>query len=160
MRYPSLFARLVANTADPISDTGCWIWRGQIGTNHRPQISMRVDGKHRTLNAARVMLGLFYVLDAEAEASHLCADSYLCINPDHLLPETKRQNMARRWGKPVPAGRLWQARHPADDSDIPFNIDGAVNNRTLGEDLLLTVPSIKPTLHPCAERFGAMEQTA
>lgn len=157
MKYRSLFARLVANTADPISDTGCWLWTGQVGTNHRPQISMRVDGKHRTLNAARVMLGLFYEIDDEAEASHLCSDSYLCINPDHLLPETKAQNMARRWGKPVPLGRVWSERV---DSPTAFVSDGAVNNRALDSDLLLTAPSIASTLHPCAERFGAMEVAA
>lgn len=154
MKYPSLYARLVANTHDPISDAGCWIWRGQVGTNRRPQLSMRINGKHCTCNAARVMLGLFYVLDAEAEASHLCADSWLCINPDHLLPETKQQNMARRWGKPVPAGRVWVERA---DSPVAFVSDATVNNRTLGEEMLLTAPSIAPTLHPCAERFGAME---
>lgn len=78
---------------------------------------MRVPGKRHPLqfNAARVMLNQFWVLDDEAEASHLCSHSWLCIHPDHLIPETKAQNMARRWGKPVPPGRTWQRREPIDD---------------------------------------------
>jgi hypothetical protein len=31
-----------------------------------------------------------------AEASHLCEDNWLCVNPDHLLWETKIENIARR----------------------------------------------------------------
>jgi hypothetical protein len=30
------------------------------------------------------------------EASHLCEDNWLCVSPDHLLWETKRENIARR----------------------------------------------------------------
>lgn len=153
-RYASLYERLVANTR---VEGECWLWTGGIGTNKRPQLSIRRNGKHCTCNAAREMLNLFYVLDAEAEASHLCTDSWLCIAPDHLIPETKQQNMARRWGKPLPAGRVWQERCGVER----FNtIDDAFNSPSIRSDFtnpLLTTPSIAPTLHPCAERFGAME---
>lgn len=150
-RYASLYERLVANTTCD-GEQACWIWTGQVGTNKRPQLNIRRDGKHRTCNAAREMLNLFYVLDSEAEASHLCTVSWLCINPDHLVPETKQQNMARRWGKPLPAGRTWAPRVAVDPT-----IDGDGNNREDITGSILTAPSIAPTLHPCAERFGAME---
>lgn len=106
-RYATLFARLVANTREPDNESACWIWTGAVGTNGRPRVNVRRNGKHCSCSAHRLMLGIFYALDAEAEASHLCSDSWLCINPDHLLPETKQQNMARRWGRPLPAGRTW-----------------------------------------------------
>lgn len=101
-RYASLYERLVANTRVD-SESGCWLWTGSVGTNRRPQLSIRKNGKHCTCNAAREMLDLFYVLDSEAEASHLCSDSWLCISPDHLEPETKQQNHGATLGQAAPA---------------------------------------------------------
>lgn len=75
----------------------------------------RVDGRHRTLSVARAVLEQFY-LPGAWEASHLCpedvpgVDPYLCVRPDHLKPETKQQNMARRWKKPLPDGPAWPMR--------------------------------------------------
>lgn len=155
-RYASLYERLVANTSCEC-DGGCWLWTGKVEANGRPRMNIRREGRHRSVNPAREMLNLFYVLDSETEASHLCTTSYLCINPDHLVPETKQQNMARRWGKPVPEGRVWAPRVAVDPEPWGFAIDGDGNNREDVTGLLLTAPAIAPTLHPCAELFGAME---
>lgn len=117
-RYASLYERLVANTTCD-NECGCWIWTGgtrRHGNGERPAITMRVPGRRNPvrMHACRVMLGLFYVLDDEAEASHLCSHSWLCIHPDHLMPETQAQNLARRWKKPVPAARTWPTRSEGD----------------------------------------------
>lgn len=130
MKYESLFARLVANTRCD-NDTGCWIWQGRTrrhGGGERPAINMRIDGKHTTQNAARVMLAQFHDLDDGDEASHLCDVSWLCVCPDHLIPETKQANMARRWGRdvalPVLEARAcdvdWLAGVACDPAHIPF----------------------------------------
>jgi len=109
-RYPSTYARLVANTAEPDSPCGCWHWTGPTrrhGGGDRPAVALRVPGvKHpRQHNAARVMLEQFGPLPPGHDASHLCSDTWLCIHPDHLIGEPFESNIARRWGRhgPLPA---------------------------------------------------------
>lgn len=104
MRYGSLFERLVANTAEPANAQACWTWTGPTrrhGGGDRPALSMRVPGtpSPRQHNAARVMLREFGELsDPLHEASHLCVGNWLCINPDHLIGESKQDNIHRREG--------------------------------------------------------------
>lgn len=106
MRYASLYERLIANTAEPENAQSCWTWTGPTrrhGGGDRPSISIRVPGLDhpRNFNAARVMLEIVEgpPPTPEHEASHLCYSNWLCICPDHLLWETKRQNMARQWAR-------------------------------------------------------------
>ncbi len=102
MRYESLWHRLVANVR---IDGDCWTWTGPVrrhGGGDRPAISMRVPGAGRSAhpknyNAARVMCELIHGPAPEGhEASHLCLDNWQCICPDHLIWETKKENIARR----------------------------------------------------------------
>lgn len=106
MRYPSLFERLVANTAEPENGQACWNWTGPTrrhGGGDRPSVSIRVPGvaHPRNFNAARVMLEIVEgpPPTPEHEASHLCYGNWLCVCPDHLLRETKQENMARQWSR-------------------------------------------------------------
>lgn len=101
-RYATLFDRLVAHVE---IDGLCWTWTGPTrhhGGGDRPAISVHVPGKGtRNFNAARVMCEQIHgpAPDTETvrhEASHLCHSNWLCVNPDHLMWETKRQNIARR----------------------------------------------------------------
>lgn len=103
MRYESLYARLVANTAEPENAQACWTWTGPTrrhGGGDRPALSLRVPGvlSPRQHNAARVMLREVGDLDPLHEASHLCVGNWLCINPDHLIGESKQDNIHRREG--------------------------------------------------------------
>ena len=105
MKYASMFERLVANTAEPENDQACWLWTGAI--DDRPgrgyaRINCRVDGKHRSLRAHRVMAQLFTddELTEADEVDHLCFN-VKCINPDHLEVVTKRVNLSRRRVGPV-----------------------------------------------------------
>lgn len=85
--------------------TNCWDWVGPTrrhGGGHRPAITQRVPEKGpRNFNAARIMCELVHgpAPTPEHEASHLCEDNWLCVCPDHLLWETKRENMARQWAR-------------------------------------------------------------
>ena len=110
MRHPSLFARLVANTAEPENDQACWTWTGPTrrhGGGARPAVSIRLPGvpHPRNFNAARVMLEIVEgpPPTPEHEASHLCYGNWLCVCPDHLLWETKQENMARQRARRRPA---------------------------------------------------------
>lgn len=110
MKYESLWHRL---TAQVRIEGDCWTWTGSVrrhGGGDRPAVSLRnrgekhpVTGKqaHPTRhNACRLMCLLIHgepPNDGQLwEASHLCEDNWLCCNPDHLLWETKKENMARR----------------------------------------------------------------
>lgn len=102
MRYASLWDRLVAQIR---IEGDCWTWTGPVrrhGGGHRPAVSMRTPGGGRATpprqyNAARLMCTLIHgpAPTPEHEASHLCLDNWLCICPDHVLWETRKENAAR-----------------------------------------------------------------
>lgn len=101
MRYPSLWDRLIANIR---IEGDCWTWIGSVRRHaggHRPAVTMRVpDVQHpRNFNACRVMCALIHGPAPDDgllyEASHLCEYNWLCVCPDHLIWETRSQNMIR-----------------------------------------------------------------
>lgn len=108
MKYASLFERLCAHV-EIEEHTCCWTWVGPTrrhGGGHRPAICMRVPGGGRAAhpkqhNACRVMCEVIHGPPPfeGAEASHLCDDNWLCISPDHLVWETKQENLKRRDAK-------------------------------------------------------------
>lgn len=98
MRYSSLWDRLCAYVR---IEGDCWTWFGTVRRHaggDRPAVCMRVQGKPRLHNAARVVCELIHgpAPTPMHEASHLCDDNWLCINPDHLIWETKKENLQRR----------------------------------------------------------------
>lgn len=113
--YSNLLERLVANTAEPENERACWTWVGPTrrhGGGDRPAVCIRGARGPRNQNAARVMLELFEgPLPPGLEASHLCVDNWLCVHPDHMVPETHVQNCKRRDGHVVP---LPAAQQPDD----------------------------------------------
>jgi len=120
--YASLWDRLVANI---VIEADCWTWVGprrRHGGGDRPAISMRTVDGPRQFNAARVMCELIHGPAPDAhEASHLCQDNWLCICPDHLMWETRRENIARRDAEAriERAACIW-AGVPADPLNVPF----------------------------------------
>lgn len=117
MKYPTLFERLVANTAEPASSIDCWTWTGER-SNRYGKLSMRRDGRHVKCWAHREMehavrgcnefdldddpLGPILVverprLDTDETIDHLCGNTY-CTNPDH-------------WGEPIPNAENARLRH-------------------------------------------------
>lgn len=103
--YESLWHRLCAHV-EVCEFTGCWNWVGTTrrhGGGHRPALTKWIpEIGARQHNAARLMCELIHGAppnDGQLwEASHLCDESnWLCVCPDHLIWETKRENMARMW---------------------------------------------------------------
>lgn len=97
--YDTLYERLVANTKEPESSTGCWEWTGHVDRYGYGRVNVRVDGKHRKMQAHKAMAQevLGRPLDPELETvEHLCAVKH-CICPDHFDFLTRADNSAARW---------------------------------------------------------------
>jgi hypothetical protein len=100
-RYPTLFARLVANsveTGDDLHDRGpCWAWLGRIGTWGYPYITVRRGGSPRGVRAHRAMAEevLGRMLDVRAETiEHVCKTP-ACVSPWHFKLAPAHVNAAR-----------------------------------------------------------------
>lgn len=107
---PGLFTRLVRNTEEPATDTGCWLWNGRI-VAHYGRINVRLNGRHRQLRAHRAMLVIMECLEndepelfeelydtysaARMEAGHHCRMHPHCINPDHLQWLTQEEHKVK-----------------------------------------------------------------
>lgn len=76
-------------TTDP--STGCWLWIG--ATTGNGYGNFRFKGKNHA--AHRVSRSLLIAeVEAELDLDHLCR-TRSCINPDHLEPVSRRENVLR-----------------------------------------------------------------
>ena len=85
----SLPARIVAKIkVNP--DTGCWEWQGKLSSGYgRVVWDGRIQVVHRvvfTILAGQIPAGL--------DLDHLCRVRH-CVNPDHLEPVTRGENVLR-----------------------------------------------------------------
>lgn len=74
------------------SASGCWLWQGHLDRHGYGTICIdgRTSGAHRVAYAAwrgPIPVGL--------EIDHLCREPR-CVNPEHLEPVTRLENMRRR----------------------------------------------------------------
>lgn len=101
MKYASLFDRLCAHIEIDDLYPFCWNWVGYTRRHaggDRPAITVYSPGSHpMPRNACRVMCEIIHGPPFDgAEASHLCDGNWLCCNPDHLIWESKQENLKRR----------------------------------------------------------------
>lgn len=74
-----------------ISDSGCWIWKGS--KDHGGYGWIHING--RAIKAHRFAYETFVGPIPEGlEPDHLCRIR-ACVNPDHLEPVTRRENILR-----------------------------------------------------------------
>jgi HNH endonuclease len=110
--YDGVYARLVANTAEPSNDQGCWEWQAKRDRWWYGRINLYVPGLGRvvTLMAHVALFATFHAAPACAddlflayqeviasglELDHLC-EMPPCCNPDHLELVTPSENCQRR----------------------------------------------------------------
>lgn len=86
---------------------GCFIWAGKVD---RDGYGVLRSGK-RDLRAHRVAyVAAFGNPDLTLELDHTC-HTPACVNPDHLEPVTRQENLARRRDR---NGDLCQRGHPLE----------------------------------------------
>lgn len=96
-KYRDLYHRLVANTKEPESNTGCWEHQGKLsrpGVGY-PRINLWVKGKAKGKLAHVLMFQHFNGPVPEGkEVDHTC-HNHRCINPDHLQALPVYDNRAK-----------------------------------------------------------------
>lgn len=104
-KYESLYERIIANTHEPITDDGCWLWKGERSSNGYPRINLRVPGVGHVKLQAHIALWVwmeaepesteeFYLAYQEFKASGLELD-HACVTPmcvRCVSPVTRREN--------------------------------------------------------------------
>lgn len=98
MKYADMSDRIMALSV-LCTATGCWLWLGQVktgkGGSPRGKINVRVDGRHRKLQAHRASYEAFKRAVPEGhEVNHTC-ECTICVNPDHLVATTHSRNMVQ-----------------------------------------------------------------
>ncbi len=101
---------------------GCWQWVGAIGTHGYGRF--RADGK--TQQAHRVSYTVHKgPIPAGLDLDHLCRNRG-CVNPDHLEPVTRRENLLR--GETFTAANAAKTHcpqgHPYDEENTMIDSGG------------------------------------
>lgn len=83
----------------------CWLWQGQINWAGYGLHVWKEDGKVRGQGAHRYIYELLVGEVPEGlELDHQCENKH-CVNPMHLIPETKRYNILRGGSPPAQNAR-------------------------------------------------------
>lgn len=95
-RYDSLFSRLIANTHEPETERGCWVWKAKRDRWGYGRLNVYRNGRHATVMAhVEMWRALGEEIPDGHHLDHLCCNPS-CINPDHLDPVLPAENMRRR----------------------------------------------------------------
>lgn len=127
-KYRNLYERLVASTvlATPDDPGSCWLWTGHK-SGHYPKITIRINGKPRSVWAHRAMLEEYHdIVFPFDEAAHLCYNT-LCINPAHLEVQTQIFNLAMRRGYRPPEGSMIPVLFPRNEHlEVAWDDEGVL----------------------------------
>jgi hypothetical protein len=112
VRYETLFLRIIANTEEPTSEQGCWIWKKRKDRwgYGRMEVYIPGLGKTKTLmvhlvswlwleakceNANDLWLAYREFRESGLELDHTCVNS-ACCRPDCLEPVPGKINNQRK----------------------------------------------------------------
>lgn len=102
----SVATRLRENST--VSPDGCWLWTASTVNGGYGQIwvGSRTDGTRRNMLAHVASYETFVgSVPAGLELDHRCFNT-ACINPEHLEPVTRQENVRRHWSRPSRADEL------------------------------------------------------
>lgn len=96
-KYETLHERLIANTYEPESSIGCWVWKSKRDRWGYGRLNLHYKGERPKTVMAHVAMARLFNMDTEGgrQIDHLCRNPS-CINPDHLEVVTPSVNMQRR----------------------------------------------------------------
>jgi Zn-finger nucleic acid-binding protein len=116
-------ARFLSNVAARPLDNECWLW--PYGRNSQGYGVVYVDGKQIVVHrwSYRTFIG---EIPSGLELDHLCRNRG-CLNPLHLEPVTRRENILRGVGSPA----RFAQRTCCPKCGGPFGIDGEGLRRCL-----------------------------
>jgi len=78
----------------PEPNSGCWIWLGTIDKAGYGRFTIGRRGTHRTTGAHIISYILEHKTQPPSELDHKCR-MRCCVNPDHLEPVTRYENIMR-----------------------------------------------------------------
>ena len=80
------------------SETGCWLWKGNLSKSGYAQHSFR-NGAKTYSRRMHIVTYLIYIGDIESEQLHHTCEIRRCVNPYHLEDTTAQINtrLARGW---------------------------------------------------------------
>jgi len=111
--------RLLAKVRiDP--DSECWVWTGALMPNGYGAFTVKIDGKWKRCYPHRISYEIHIgEIPKGLDIDHLCRNR-ACINPAHLEPVSRRENLAR--GETLIAKQLKQTHckngHLLDKSNL------------------------------------------
>jgi len=105
-----------------IAESGCWEWTGAL--NHGGYGTFLVDGRRMGAHRAAYLLHVGSIPDG-LDLDHLCRVRH-CVNPAHLEPVTRSENLRRGVGvgKWHTALETCPEGHPYDDSNTYHDARG------------------------------------
>lgn len=92
-------------------DTPCWVWTAY--TNDKGYGQFRFAGKVEWAHRFSLQAFKHVKLPKGEEAHHVCLNAS-CVNPEHLDPRTKLENVVEA------NQRRWEAAYSPPDDDVPF----------------------------------------
>lgn len=125
----SILARLERHIS-PEPNSGCWLWVGSVSRNGYGRINVRLQtGKHAPRSAHRIAYELLCKpIPAGLDLDHLCR-TRCCVNPSHLEPVTRSENLRRGAGATVARLRTAEIRecpqgHPLSGENLYLSREG------------------------------------
>jgi HNH endonuclease len=92
MKLPSLTVKeRIDKFAMPIPESGCWIWTGSISPEGYARLHMNGKPKYAHRVAYEAYVG---IIPERLDLDHLCRVR-CCVNPAHLEPVTRSENLKR-----------------------------------------------------------------